>query len=460
MASLTPSGGRSPEGGSSFLEALQSPSWFNHNGLAAFYQPPDATTTPPKKTMLSNNAQSKSSPSLTPPIVSKLPVKPAPRPATACDDVNDSSPFRQAAAQARRAQAQVREDRERASMQTNDVDGNGKLDVRELMMLLGVDTEGEALFVMQQLDVDGDGELDLTELAALRERASEKGLLGAQQKAKAAAKAADLARASAMRARKAQTETMEQLQKHMTSSLGLSSSSAVATETQPEPSTTAAPTVPADAPSQTLVPAWGAEGGSAVDEVAASVDPRGAPRAPHLRAVGYVPIAAGRLGEPGRVGGRGGTATTSGPAAAETPSAAPDGDVGALVKLAEQADSNAIGGVGGVTEGDEDVAAAIPEMPAERQAVVDKLFETFANGAAVIDVEQVEGAKAGHIDIGPSKENVLKRLRDMDTNSDGEVDTSEWQHYFQAVSAEMDDDTFSLLTNELHESAEKLHAQP
>lgn len=278
---------------------------------------------------------SKSSPVIGPHGLDQTPKKPPPRPTTACDDINDASPYRQAAAQARRSVAEVRLEREQAKVAKEvgafDNDGDGKLDVQELMVLLGVETEAEAMLIINKLDMDGDGELDMSELASLRERAAEMGLLGAQQTAQAAAKAADLARMSASRARKAQTESMEQIHRHLALSLGLSVDAG-----SPAPTvqaTAEASVVPTQASSAAGAPVPAAAGDGALEvNLGASAAAPAAERR-NLKAVGNVPVAVGRMGASGGAEASGAAAadeegalgfTFAGDPVAAAPSAPPD----------------------------------------------------------------------------------------------------------------------------------------
>ena len=54
------------------------------------------------------------------------------------------------------------------------------------------------------------------------------------------------------------------------------------------------------------------------------------------------------------------------------------------VKIAEQVHAETLAGA---TEADDEAAAAIPDLPTARKVVVEKLFATFADGAAQIDLD-------------------------------------------------------------------------
>ena len=208
----------------SFLSATAIASWFNDHGKADYFQAADA---PAESTALRSGAPPHGAEDVSqgglrgprPPPISTLRPR-LPRPNSACDDLNDESPYRAAAAKARQVQSELRE---RATFAGAD-DGSGKLDVAELKALLKVETEEEAFAILRQFDHDGDGELDLAEFGSLlaRQRGGpSQAAVGAQQSKAAATLAADLARASANRARKAQAEMQAQIQAHLATSLGL-----------------------------------------------------------------------------------------------------------------------------------------------------------------------------------------------------------------------------------------------
>ena len=189
---------------SSWLAATTNPSWFNDNGMSPKFSPDASGTHARKKLGVSAS---------TPSLASPWPKKPLPRPNSRCEggeeDPLGPSPNRAAAAKARLSQAEARAGKKLAD---NDTDGNGKLDLKELMQMLGSDSEEEVLELLRALDNDGDGELDVTELAEMRN-------MMARKRAQDAAAAAEMARLSAERARRAQTASMENLHKNLATHL-------------------------------------------------------------------------------------------------------------------------------------------------------------------------------------------------------------------------------------------------
>jgi len=93
-----------------------------------------------------------------------------------------------------------------------DGDGNGRLDLEEVKALLNLETDAEAAAVIQELDIDGDGCLDFDELSdAVMNRATSSNCTPAgSPRSNAAARASDLARAAAVRARKSQTVALQE----------------------------------------------------------------------------------------------------------------------------------------------------------------------------------------------------------------------------------------------------------
>ena len=84
---------RSP--GGSFLSATQSPSWFNADGNATFFRADEAREAEMRASARARRlSTSKSSPVIGPHGLDQTPKKPPPRPTTACDDINDASPYR------------------------------------------------------------------------------------------------------------------------------------------------------------------------------------------------------------------------------------------------------------------------------------------------------------------------------------------------------------------------------
>jgi len=103
-------------------------------------------------------------------------------------------------------------------------------------------------------------------------------------------------------------------------------------------------------------------------------------------------------------------------------------------------------------EGEEGAAAPpLEPLSAPRAEKVEQLFKAFDPDMQPIDLDVI--AKSSNVDIGPHKSSVLGGLKSMDYNGDGKVEYEEMKQYFTAISATVSDDDFTLIIDDLIDSA-------
>jgi len=95
---------------------------------------------------------------------------------------------------------------------------------------------------------------------------------------------------------------------------------------------------------------------------------------------------------------------------------------------------------------EDDYGDEVPEMPeltAERKALVKDLFLSFAADES----KNIELASLTDVDleVGPTKDKVLLRMEAMDANKDGWVEMGEMLEYFTIVGSELGDDDFTFI---------------
>ena len=107
----------------------------------------------------------------------------------------------------------------------------------------------------------------------------------------------------------------------------------------------------------------------------------------------------------------------------------------------------------GSEEGEEGEEA--PELPPELQGsrleLVEALFAAFSPDGAPIDLGAIKDD--GNVEIGPSRQKAIAGLVQMDANGDGLVEKHEMLTYFRFVAAELDDEMFEQILQELRDSA-------
>ena len=82
---------------------------------------------------------------------------------------------------------------------------------------------------------------------------------------------------------------------------------------------------------------------------------------------------------------------------------------------------------------------------------LDALYKSFdTEGKGMLDIQKLKSVR---VEIGPAKASVFQTLVDMDINSDGYVEKSEWDLYFGAVSASLSPEELDLIIADLTEAA-------
>jgi len=99
----------------------------------------------------------------------------------------------------------------------------------------------------------------------------------------------------------------------------------------------------------------------------------------------------------------------------------------------------------------------VAELSGARLEKVKAIFAKWLTGSesetGMLELKSFSGAS---VTVGPHSVELLKTLSQMDTNGDGFVEASEWQKYFQPISAVLSDEEFAAVLEGLETSGQDL----